>query len=142
MCGLPLWRMADELLAPHVPLPRRPEHYELPDGTLLSAGPQLYRLPERLFDDSGQAPRQALHHVVLDSIHASDVDIRKELIGNVLLTGGTAQLPYLPERLHREMTALLPTAFKVPGLPFARGGRWGRKGRVSFTSAGRPGPLP
>jgi len=138
MCGLPLWRMPDEVLAPHLPLPRRPAQYELPDGTVVEASPDIYRVPERLFDRAVEAPAAAggkdvgegadgrqvkgglgalsgegLHQMVYDSISACDVDIRKEVISNMVLTGATSQLPYLPERLHREITSLLPTVFKA-----------------------------
>ena len=48
-----------------------------------------------------------------NSLSACDVDIRKELAGSILLTGGGAQFKYMPERLQREVTALVPSSYKV-----------------------------
>jgi actin-related protein len=42
-----------------------------------------------------------------------DVDIRKELYGNVVLSGGTTMYPGISERLHKELTLLAPAAIKV-----------------------------
>ena len=40
-------------------------------------------------------------------------DMRKDLTNNLLLTGGGSQFKFMPERLQREVAALLPAGFKV-----------------------------
>jgi actin-like protein 6A len=42
--------------------------------------------------------------LVLDSIAKCDIDVRKELYGGVLLTGGVSLIPNLRERLERELS--------------------------------------
>ena len=42
-----------------------------------------------------------------------DVDIRKELYGNIVLSGGTTMYPGLAERIHNEIKALAPPTIKL-----------------------------
>jgi len=42
-----------------------------------------------------------------------DVDIRKDLYGNTVLSGGTTMYEGIADRLTKEMTALAPAAIKV-----------------------------
>ncbi len=46
--------------------------------------------------------------LVLGAINACDVDARKELYAGVVLTGGTALLPNLRDRLEKELGASVP----------------------------------
>jgi actin, other eukaryote len=48
-----------------------------------------------------------------DSILKCDIDIRKDLYGNVVLSGGTTMLPGIAERLQKELTALAPSTSRV-----------------------------
>lgn len=43
----------------------------------------------------------------------SDADARKEMAGNVVLTGGGSLFDGMPERITSELTASLPSAFKA-----------------------------
>lgn len=58
-------------------------------------------------------PPQDLPGLVYAAVEDSDVDMRKELLGNVLLTGGGSLFRGASERLHSELTEKLPTAYKV-----------------------------
>ena len=42
-----------------------------------------------------------------------DVDIRKDLYSNIVLSGGTTMFPGIAERLTKELTALAPAAMKI-----------------------------
>jgi actin beta/gamma 1 len=42
-----------------------------------------------------------------------DVDIRKDLYGNVVLSGGTTMFPGIAERMQKELTNLAPPTMKV-----------------------------
>jgi len=42
-----------------------------------------------------------------------DVDIRKELYGNVVLSGGTTMLPGIVERMQKELVNLAPSTMKI-----------------------------
>jgi actin len=42
-----------------------------------------------------------------------DVDIRKDLYGNVVLSGGSTMFPGIGDRMSKEITALAPSSMKV-----------------------------
>eukprot|EP00488_Nonionellina_sp_1-RS-2012_P001011 TRINITY_DN1603_c0_g1_i1.p1 TRINITY_DN1603_c0_g1~~TRINITY_DN1603_c0_g1_i1.p1 ORF type:complete len:115 (-),score=26.67 TRINITY_DN1603_c0_g1_i1:234-578(-) len=48
-----------------------------------------------------------------DSIMKCDIDIRRDLFTNTVLSGGSTMLPGMEARLSQEMTALAPAAVKV-----------------------------
>ena len=43
----------------------------------------------------------------------ADIDVRKELYGNIILSGGTTMLSGLSERIHKEVTDRCPASMKV-----------------------------
>jgi actin len=42
-----------------------------------------------------------------------DIDIRKDLYGNIVLSGGTTMIPGLAERLNKEIVTLAPSTMRV-----------------------------
>jgi actin-related protein len=54
-----------------------------------------------------------LHEFTYQSILKCDVDLRKDLYNNIVLSGGTTMFPGFPERLSKEVTALAPSTMKV-----------------------------
>jgi actin beta/gamma 1 len=42
-----------------------------------------------------------------------DVDIRKDLYGNIVLSGGTTMFPGIAERMQKEITNLAPPTMKI-----------------------------
>ena len=54
-----------------------------------------------------------VHHAVHDSVEDCDTELRKELLGNIVISGGTTQFPGFGERLIREVLALAPAGIKV-----------------------------
>lgn len=42
-----------------------------------------------------------------------DIDVRKDLYGNIVMSGGTTMFPGIPERLSKEVTALAPSTMKI-----------------------------
>jgi actin len=88
--------------------------YELPDGQVITIGNERFRSAEVLFQPSLIGMEQSgVHTLTYDSIMKCDVDIRKELYNNVVLSGGTTMFPGIAERLHKELTALAPPTIKV-----------------------------
>lgn len=53
------------------------------------------------------------HEITYQSILKCDVDIRKDLYNNIVMSGGTTMFPGIPERLSKEVTALAPSTMKV-----------------------------
>ncbi|MBA0676709.1 hypothetical protein Goari_018174, partial [Gossypium aridum] len=48
-----------------------------------------------------------------NSIMNCDVDIRKDLYGNIVLSGGTIMFPGIGDRMSKEITALSPSSMKI-----------------------------
>jgi len=88
--------------------------YELPDGQVITIGNERFRCAEVLFQPSFIGVEQAgIHSLTYESIMKCDVDIRKEVYNNVVLSGGTTMFPGIAERLHKELTALAPPTIRV-----------------------------
>lgn len=53
------------------------------------------------------------HEITYQSILKCDVDIRKDLYNNIVMSGGTTMYPGITERLSKEVTALAPSTMKI-----------------------------
>jgi actin beta/gamma 1 len=88
--------------------------YELPDGQVITIGNERFRCPEALFQPSFLGMEAAgVHETTYNSIMKCDVDIRKDLYGNVVLSGGTTMFPGIADRMQKELTALAPSTMKI-----------------------------
>ncbi|KAF6983748.1 hypothetical protein CFC21_001871 [Triticum aestivum] len=88
--------------------------YELPDGQVITIGAERFRCPEVLFQPSiigMEAP--GIHETTYNSIMKCDVDIRKDLYGNIVLSGGSTMFPGIADRMSKEITALAPSSMKI-----------------------------
>lgn len=108
--------------------------YKLPDGTKINLqktkrGQDLCRLNELLFaseipfsndipdvDLKKIAPTLSdlpIHELIKESLSAvSDADVRKELCGNIILTGAASLVPNIEARLSLEVQYLVPNMYK------------------------------
>ncbi|KAI5614967.1 actin-like, partial [Silurus asotus] len=86
-----------------------PVPYTLPDGQVVSLATERFRAPEILFRPEliGQ-DYYGMHESVFKSVLRSDVDLRRELVENIILSGGNTLLSGLPERLQQEISRLAP----------------------------------
>ncbi|CAE7292880.1 unnamed protein product [Symbiodinium sp. CCMP2592] len=102
--------------------------YELPDGNIITVGAERFRCPEAgkvlhattglphfvLFQPSFVGKEASgIHDTTFQSIMKCDVDIRKDLYSNVVLSGGTTMFQGIGERMTKELTALAPSTMKI-----------------------------
>ena len=116
--------------------------YELPDGNIITVGSERFRCPEVLFQPSFVGKEASgIHDTTFQSImhlgsrhlwvflercgdqvghcraikrpRKCDVDIRKDLYANVVLSGGTTMFQGIGERMTKELTALAPSTMKI-----------------------------
>jgi len=88
--------------------------YELPDGQVITIGNERFRAPEALFQPSVLGLESGgIHVTTFNSIMKCDVDVRKDLYGNIVMSGGTTMYPGISDRMQKEITALAPSTMKV-----------------------------
>jgi len=88
--------------------------YELPDGNVIVIGNERFRCPEVLFQPSFIGKEASgIHDCTFQTIMKCDVDIRKDLYANIVLSGGTTMFPGIAERMTKELTALAPSTMKI-----------------------------
>merc|ERR1712048_203105 len=88
--------------------------YELPDGTLITIGSERFRCPEVLFQPSFIGKEASgIHDTTFQSIMKCDIDLRKALFSNVVLSGGTTMFQGIGERMTRELAVLAPSTMKI-----------------------------
>jgi len=88
--------------------------YEMPDGQVITIGSSRFRTPEALFNPSMVGLEDdGVHKLVYDCILKCDVDIRKDLYANIVMSGGSTMYAGIQERMEKEITALAPPTMKI-----------------------------
>jgi len=88
--------------------------HKLPSGEEITLGNERFRCPEALFQPSLLGMESSgIHETTYNSIMKCDVDIRKDLYSNIILSGGTTMFEGIATRMHKEITALAPPAIKT-----------------------------
>jgi len=88
--------------------------FEMPDGQVITIGSSRFRTPEALFDPAMVGlESDGIHKLVYDSILKCDVDIRKDLYANIVLSGGSTMYTGIADRMQKEMEALAPPTMKI-----------------------------
>ena len=68
----------------------RTDDYLLPDGTTVQLGSERFEAPEVLFNPEMLGDEAAgVHEVVDDAIRKTDIDLRRTLYSNIVLSGGS-----------------------------------------------------
>jgi len=90
------------------------QNYELPDGQVITIGNERFRCPEVLFKPSMLGLEQeGVHKLTFKSIMKCDVDIRKDLYNNIVLSGGSTMFKGVDDRISKEMKALAPESMTI-----------------------------
>lgn len=93
--------------------------YELPDGIQLQVGPERFGVPEFLMDPSlvekeFSSPPDSLPKMICDSVLACELEARKDLFSNLIITGGGSLFEGTMERIEKDVIAMAPPLmFKV-----------------------------
>ncbi|KRT83902.1 hypothetical protein AMK59_4595, partial [Oryctes borbonicus] len=88
--------------------------YELPDGQVITISNERFRCPEAMFQPAligMETP--GIHETTYNSIMRCDVDIRKDLYANTVLSGGSTMFPGIADRIQKEIAALAPASMKI-----------------------------
>jgi len=84
------------------------DNYELPDGQVITIGSERFRCPEILFQPSFiDLEQDGIHKLTYQSIMKCDVDIRSDLYGNVVMSGGTTMLKGIDDRMSKDTQSLV-----------------------------------
>lgn len=88
--------------------------YELPDGNVITLSSERFRCPEALFNPAmiGKEAK-GIHELLHDTIQKCDIDLRKELYNNIVLSGGTTMYDGINERLTKELDVLSASKVRV-----------------------------
>lgn len=110
--------------------------YELPDGKTITVGSQRFRTPELLFKplELGGKEYESMQSLTFNSIQDSDMDVRRDLYQNIILSGGTTMFKGIGERLMKEIEERAPSSVsvKVVASPDRRFAVW--RGGSTLTS--------
>lgn len=91
--------------------------FELPDGEIIKISDERYACSELLFDPSllsGESDKGGgVHEMLYKSIMKTNMDIRKDLYGSIVVSGGATLSPGFVERLSKEIAKLLPQKAKL-----------------------------
>nr|BAB85854.1 actin [Blepharisma japonicum] len=90
------------------------KNYEMPDGSTVTLGSERFRAPEALFQPSLLGlDIDGMDETTYKSIMKCDLDIRRDLYGNVVMSGGSTMYPGISERLNKELVAKAPPSMKI-----------------------------
>lgn len=88
--------------------------YVLPDGNKVNLTTERFRVPEVMFDPM-IAGRElpGMHQATFKCITSCDIDLRRDLFRNIVLSGGNTMFPGIDVRLTKELKALAPQKIDV-----------------------------
>ncbi|KAJ3184028.1 Actin-2 [Gaertneriomyces sp. JEL0708] len=90
------------------------DDFILPDGNVIKLGPERFRAPEIMFHPEQIGLEYAgVHQVVVDSINKADMDLRKSLYSNIVLSGGSTLCRGFGDRLLHEVKRLALKDVKI-----------------------------
>ncbi|TFF87478.1 MAG: actin, cytoplasmic 2 [Promethearchaeota archaeon] len=90
------------------------KNFMLPDGETISIGIERFLAPESFFNPIVIGKElEPLDDMIVNALSECDVDLRRELYGNIVLSGGSTMFPGLKERLVKEIKEQVPESIDV-----------------------------
>jgi actin-related protein len=91
------------------------KNYELPDGRKILIGAERFKATEILFSpkEAGFNHLDGVHQYCYASVQKCDVDVRKDLFQNIILSGGSTLFDGMGERMWQEIHQLAPSTNKI-----------------------------
>merc|ERR1719410_3134090 len=90
------------------------QNYELPDGEVITIGAERFRAPEAMFQPHFLGlESKGIDELTFKSIMRRDVDIRRELYNNVVMSGGTTMYKGIPERVQKGIKSMAPNSMTI-----------------------------
>lgn len=97
-----------------VPQVKDPVTYTLPDGSQVDLYDELWKVPEALFNPNQVGlEAEGVAGLLWDCVAACDIDIRKSLLANIVLSGGSTMFKGFDERLSQELLLMSRWGFVV-----------------------------
>ncbi|MFO7796199.1 MAG: actin, cytoplasmic 2 [Promethearchaeati archaeon] len=88
--------------------------YMLPDGETITVGIERFLAPEALFNPTVIGKElEPLDDLIVNCINECDLDLRRDLFSNIVLSGGSTMFPGLKERLTKEIKEQIPESVDV-----------------------------
>ncbi|NXJ98219.1 ACL7A protein, partial [Corythaixoides concolor] len=92
-----------------LPVQRQQLDYQLPDGHLITVGKERFLCAEALFKPALLRSQQpGLLQLTLTCLKKCDADIRKAMVGNILLCGGSTMMEGFTNRFQMELARMCP----------------------------------
>ncbi|XP_067106099.1 actin-like protein 7A [Osmerus mordax] len=100
--------------------------YSLPDGTTLTLDEEKYLCPEALFQPSLLGSVEpGLPTLIMNSVNRCDIQLKSDILQNILVCGGSTMFRGFPERLQWEMDHLVPmSSATVVAVPERQNAVW------------------
>ncbi|KAG2388023.1 hypothetical protein C9374_000873 [Naegleria lovaniensis] len=88
--------------------------FQLPDGSLINIDRERFQSCEILFQPNMIGSEElGIHQLLNQSIHQCNMDIRKFMYKNIILSGGNTLVKGIQERLTREMSRMVGGAVRL-----------------------------
>ncbi|KAK8870754.1 hypothetical protein M9Y10_008641 [Tritrichomonas musculus] len=102
-----------------------PTPYEPPSGNRLMIGPEKHLAAEVLFDPSVNGGKMmGISKALSTSISRCDKYLRKDLLNNVVISGGSTMFPGMAERVEHDVSDATQSLAKVIAAPERKNGAW------------------
>jgi centractin len=103
-----------EICSPENENKLEPKNYTLPDDSILEIGDERRLAPEILFNPLiREYEYPGIQEILAESINKTNVDLKLQLYGSILLSGGNTNIKGMKERIYKEIKKLAPKKAKI-----------------------------